>query len=80
MNKKFHELERIIRTEYKCFNTAIYPKGKCVILLHQITILLNYKIWYLFDIGKISSDEKLFMLNCNKLYFIHYIDYINKLY
>lgn len=37
MNKRLHQLERIIRYEYNCFITACYPKDKALILFTIIT-------------------------------------------
>lgn len=72
MNKRLHKLERIIRYEYNCFITLCYPKGKALILLQHVSNLLFYKIWYLYDMGNISEDERRFMLRCNNIYYIYY--------
>lgn len=75
MNKRLHQLERIIRYEYNCFITACYPKDKALILLRNISDLLRFKVWYLYDTGRISEDERHFMLKCNNCY----MDYANNI-
>lgn len=80
MNKRKHKLERIIRFEYTPFNTFWYPKGKSLIMLQHIANLLYFKVWYLYDIGNISVDEKDFMINCNNAYYVYYHKYIDSIY
>lgn len=80
MNKRKHKLERIIRFEYMLFNTLCYPKEKSLIILRHIANLLYCKVWYLYDVGNISYDEKNFMIKCNNAYYIYYINYINNIF
>lgn len=80
MNKRKHKLERIIRFEYTLFNTFWYPKRKSLIVLRHIENLLYFKIWYLYNIGDITDDEKNFMANCNNVYYIYYFNYIVSVY
>lgn len=80
MNKRKHKLERIIRFEYTLFNTFWYPKRKSIIMLRHISNLLFFKVWYLYDIGNISVDEKDFMIKCNNDYYIYYYHYIDRTY
>lgn len=80
MNKRLHQLERIIRYEYNCFITACYPKDKALILLRHISELLRFKVWYLYDTGRISEDERHFMLMCNNNYYVYYAIIIRNYY
>lgn len=80
MNKRLHKLERIIRYEFNCFITLCYPKDKTLMLLRHISNLLDCKVWYLYDIGTISVDERDFMIRCNNIYYIYYINIINNFY
>ena len=80
MNKRKHQLERIIRYEYNCFITACYPKDKALILLRHISDLLRFKVWYLYDTGRISEDERHFMLRGNNNYYMYYINIIHNYY
>ena len=80
MNKRKHKLERIIRFEYTPFNTFWYPKRNSLIMLHRISKLLYFKVWYLYDIGNISDDERDFMIKCNNTYYIYYLNYIVNVY
>lgn len=79
-NKRKHQLERVIRYEYKCFDTLCYPKDNSKKLLQHISKLLEFKIWYFYDIGSISLHEKHFMLLCNNLYYIYYDNYLDNVY
>ena len=80
MNKRLHQLERIIRYEYNCFITACYPKDKALMLLRHISNLLRFKVWYLYDTGRISEDERHFMLMGNNKYYIYYVIIIHNYY
>lgn len=39
-NKRKHQLERIVRVNFRHFNHIIYPKGFGIELLEQITTLM----------------------------------------
>lgn len=80
MNKRLHQLERIIRYEYNSFITTCYPKYKALILLRHISELLRFKVWYLYDTGRISEDERHFMLMCNNNYYMYYANIIHNYY
>lgn len=75
MNKRKHQLERIVRYEYKCFDTIWYPKDTIKRLLRNISKLMEFKIHYLCFRGIISINEEHFMLLCNNLYYIYYVNY-----
>lgn len=77
MNKRKHKLERIIQFEYRPFDTFWYPKRKSLKMLQHIANLLYFKVWYLYDIGNISVDEKDFMIKCNNDYYNYYRKYID---
>ena len=79
MNKRKHQLERIVRYEYDCFKTLCYPKDKSLILLSHISKLLEFKIRYLYDRNTFTSNEQHFMLLCNYLYYNYYVKYINNI-
>lgn len=49
-------------------------------IIQHIANLLYYKICYMYYNGVINESEKLFMINCNNVYYINHINYINKLY
>lgn len=80
MNKRLHQLERIIRYEYNCFITACYPKDKALMLLRHISNLLRFKVWYLYVTGMISEDERHFMIIVNNKYYIYYVNIIHNYY
>lgn len=80
MNKRKHQLERVVRYEYNCFKTLCYPKDKNLLLLSHISELLKFKIWYLYDRNILSINEQHFMLLCNILYYDYYFNYINNVY
>lgn len=71
-NKRKHKLERIIRYEYSCFNTMIYPKECSKKLLQQVENLLTFKITCLWYTRSINAGEKYFMQHCNTNYYIYY--------
>lgn len=77
MNKRLHQLERIIHYEYNCFIAACYPKDKALILLRHISELLCFKAYYLYDTGRISEDERHFMLMGNNNYYMYYVNIIH---
>lgn len=79
-SKRKHQLERVIRYEYKCFDTLCYPKDNAKKLLCHVSKLLQFKVWYLYDRDTISVDERHFMLLCNTLYYIYYVKYIDSAY
>lgn len=80
MNGRYHKLERIIRIEYNLFEGMFCDKSKRYRIIQLIANLLYYKICYMYYNGMINESEKLFMINCNNVYYINHIKYINKLY
>lgn len=80
MNKRKHQLERVVRYEYKCFDTLCYRKDNMKRLLRHISKLLEFKIHYLCFRNIISINEEHFMLLCNNLYYIYYVNYIDNIY
>lgn len=79
-NKRKHQLERVVRYEYKCFDSLCYPKDNSKRILRHISKLLEYKICYLSFRNTISINEEYFMNLCNNLYYIYYINYIDNVY
>ena len=60
-NKRKHQLERMVRVEYRHFNHIIYPKGFGLDLLEQITRLMFNRIQVLKFVGIINYREARFM-------------------
>lgn len=71
--KRKHQLERIIRKEYKQFDTILIGKDNSIIIISQLFDLLYYKIEYLYFRNKIDFEEKIFMKQCsiNYMYYYH---------
>lgn len=59
-NKRKHQLERMIRVEYRHFNRILYPKGFGIDLLEQITRLMFNRVQILKFKGIINYREKTF--------------------
>jgi hypothetical protein len=76
-NKRKHQLERVIRYEYNCFDLRYSIRNARTLLCHT-SKLLEFKVWYLYDRNIISNDEKHFMLLCNNLYYIYYEAHFRK--
>lgn len=79
MNKRYHKLERIIRVEYDLFERVLCSKSKRYEIIQHIANLMYYKIYFMYYNGMITLSERAFMLNCNNVYFINRIIYIDKL-
>lgn len=71
--KRKHQLERIIRKEYKQFDTILIGKDNSIRIISQLFDLLYYKIEYLYFRNKIDFEEKIFMKQCsiNYMYYYH---------
>lgn len=71
--KRKHQLERIIRKEYKQFDTILIGKDNSIRIISQLFNLLYYKIEYLYFRNKIDFEEKIFMKQCsiNYMYYYH---------
>lgn len=69
MNERYHKLERIIRVEYNLFERMFCAKSKRYRIIQHIANLLYYKIYFMYYNG---------MINCNNVYYINHIGYIDK--
>ena len=74
MNERYHKLERIIRIEYNLFERMFCAKSKRYRIIQHIANLLYYKIYFMYYNGMINKRETVFMINCNNVYYINYID------
>lgn len=71
-NKRKHQLERMVRVEYRHFNHIIYPKEFGINLLEQITRLMFNRIQVLKFEGIINHREACFMRWCVSTYYGYY--------
>lgn len=77
-NKRKHQLERIVRVNFRCFNYIIYPKGFGIELLEQITKLMFDRVKLFNYTGKITLREARFMRWCISAYYGYYSIQIHK--
>lgn len=77
-NKRAHQLERIVRINFKDFNQIIYPKYVGIELLEKITKLMINRIQLEHHIGNITISELHFMIRCARRYYSYYKTLIDK--
>ena len=77
-NKRKHQLERIVRINFRNFNQIIYPKYVEFDLLEQITKLMYDSIWYSYYKGNTTLSETRFMIECVGKYYEYCKKQINK--
>lgn len=75
-NKRKHQLERMVREEYRHFDSTIYPKEFALDLLEHITILFLDKIELLKFNREVTLCEANFMHYCAIKYYVYYIKII----
>ncbi len=77
-NKRKHQLERIVRINFKHFNHIIYPKDFGIELLEQITRLMFDKIRVMRYTDEVTPKEARFMRWCVSTYYGYYSIQISK--
>ena len=78
--KRKHQLERIIRKEYKQFDTILIDKDNSIRIISQLFNLLYYKIEYLYFTNRIDMEEKIFMQRCRINYMYYYREMVAHIY
>ena len=77
-NKRKHQLERMVRLEYKQFEYIFLNNNNLQRLLAQITSLMLDRISLLNYRGKVNLKEARFMRWCARSYYGYYMNYISK--
>ena len=77
--KRKHQLERIIRKEYKQFDTILIDKDNSIRIISQLFNLLYYKIEYLYFTNRIDMEEKIFMQRC-RINYMYYREMVAHIY
>lgn len=77
-NKTMHQLERMVRVNFRNFNQIIYPKEVGIDFLEQITKLMFDSIWFFHYRGNITLSEARFMRCCVRRYYWYYKSLIDK--
>lgn len=78
--KRKHKLERIVRKEYRQFETTSIGKYNSMRIITQIFNLIWYKIEYLYLAKRIDNEEKVFMKQCNIVYAYYYNKMVQHIY
>ena len=77
-NKRIHQLERMVRINFKNFNQIVYPIYVEIKFLEQITKLMFDSIWFLHYRGNITINEARFMRYCVRRYYSYYKTMLDK--
>ena len=78
--KRKHSLERMVRREYRQFETMLIGKHNTMRIIGQIHDLLYYKIEYLKLINMLDYEETVFMRQCSINYEFYYDKMVAKIY
>ena len=78
--KRKHFLDRMIRKEYKQFETMLIGKNNSLRIISQLFNLLMFKIDYLYDANILDYEEVVFMKQCNMNYMYYYHKMVAQIY